>query len=267
MVRLNRTQVNASSRKAKASSRVSGQALVEGAAATILLCAVGVPILILLLNIGTFMTWTVKLNYIAGESARYIDANKYWLGMERPNYNREKTIQNAVSIANAMLKCSGLPQLGERDFDVMDVPVEIYPPGANTAVKINVTQVVLRPPGLTLGLSKFLPSPLTIQGVGISTDASNAIAPPMVVTACGKMQTLNGLPGPQEKCNLSFPCYGAGTCSGGAIDSSGYFTPKDHVGIPGAPKVGNLTPGFSFIGMGVDNVTPVVDLGKGAWTY
>ncbi len=245
--------------------RTRGQGLVEGACGMVLLCAVGIPILILLLNIGSYMTWTVKLNYIAGEAARYIDANKYWLGMKREDYNRDKAIDGAANIANAMLKCTGLPQISSQDMEINEVPVEIYPAGSNAPFHVTVTQVVISPPNLTLGLNSLLPRGFRVHGVGISSDASNAIAPPMIVSVTGKMQTNNGGGGPLKQCNVTLPGYCAGSTSGGYTDAGGFAHPRDFVRLLGAPKLGELTPGYAFIGMGVTNITPVADIGKGAF--
>lgn len=242
--------------------RNRGQGLVEGACGMILLCAVGIPLLILLLNIGTYMTWTVKLNYIAGEAARYIDSNKYWLGMKREDYNRDKAIESASNLANAMLKAVGLPEMNPQDIEVNEVPVEITPVGSNTPVTVSVTQVIISPHGLTLGLTSLLPPGFRVHGVGISADASNAISPPMIISVTGKMQTNNGMGGPAKQCNLTIPGYCAGTTSGGYTDPTGFAHPRDFVRIPGTPGLGPLTPGYKFIGMAVTNITPAVDLGN-----
>lgn len=243
-----------------------GQALIEGAVGMIMLCMVGVPLLILLLNIGQYMTWSVKLNYIAGEAARYIDANRYWLGMERRDYNREKAIASAVNIANGMLKSSGLPQISNSpdQFEINDLDVEIYPPGSDKPHAIHVTQVNIVPPGLTLGLNSCLPTGLRVKGSGISTDAPNSISPPMIVTVCGEVKDLNNNPR-GGNCNLELPCFGAGTTSGGSKDGNGFFTPQDIIDVTGGVQAGSHTPGYKFVGAGFTYVTPVTNKDNNGW--
>lgn len=147
---------------------VRGQAIAEGVAAAVMLCMIAVPLLVLTLNVGMFFAWQSKLNFIATECARYIDANKYWLGMPRDDFKSTEAEKRARRLADVMCDALGVPKTTV--FDVAETEVDF------DGTKITVTRVELQA-GLSVAFSGFIPKPLQVKGVGVSSDGAQAVPP------------------------------------------------------------------------------------------
>lgn len=152
-----------------AGRRGSGQALIEGGVAMIMIGAIAIPLLIMLINVGMFMSWKSKYDFVATETARYIDANRYWMGMKRHDFNQANVEKNALALAQKLCQQLGLPPIGDGGLKL--VPEEV------TEIldsKVTVTRVELDPK-VALSFSGLIPKPLRVMGVGVSSDASQAV--------------------------------------------------------------------------------------------
>lgn len=177
-----------------------GQAMAEGAAFMVVFSMVAVLVIILFINLGLYFFYAPKLNYVAAEAARYIDNNRYFLGMERQDYDPDQARAAAQAVADQLLTALGMPKTTR--FDVNQTPFQL--PGS--PLPANATAVTLQC-GLSVGFGGLI-APIPVVGSGVSTDAANIGPVP------GQF-ALTGLSKNGQCVNIIVPCYGAQTATGG----------------------------------------------------
>jgi hypothetical protein len=143
-----------------------GQAIIGGTACLILLTTLFSGMLLLLLNSGILSTDNQQLHGIASEAARHIAGSKWWLGMERPEYDANAATSEAEQAVNAELATLGLPQA--QNFTVT------YSKGFVRQTEVTIVNVSFDVFGLkTVSGNKF-PSFVKLNVSAASSDAEQA---------------------------------------------------------------------------------------------
>lgn len=149
-----------------------GQAIAESAFGVFFVAILILPLMMLILNSTTLGTRKVQVESIASAAARSIMSDRYFLGMERPQYDLASSTQNARELADAMLKRIGL---GRATY------FKATP--ANTIVdgqKIDLVRIDLRvaaapaTPGFKILDCTMIPELISIAGSGIASTASES---------------------------------------------------------------------------------------------
>lgn len=174
-----------------------GQGIVEGVVGTWLIVTVGIMILLLLINVGFLFLYQDKANRAANEAARHINNGQYWLGMERPDFetNRSKLETEAKGLANATLAFMGMPELSNWHAD----PKKIKIGESGEALVVKVSFDVS---GLRAVSGSFFPPFLTIKASGIASEAATL---PYAMAVLNFQQTDPSLPTKQRA--VRFPIY------------------------------------------------------------
>lgn len=144
-----------------------GQALVEGVA--MLAVLITVVTLLLLLTINTYVvgSYNVKLQSAASNAARNIVAQKWWMGMERPEYRESEATADALRTLNTELAAMGLP--AAKNFKPTFTREIMLREKAITLVRVDFN--------VTLGGGKgcILPVAIPLHISSISSDAEYAV--------------------------------------------------------------------------------------------
>lgn len=86
-----------------------GQVIVESAAMFAVLITAVVLLILLAINTYVVGSYNVRLQAAASNAARNIVAQKWWMGMERPEYNEADATADALNTLNLELEAMGLP--------------------------------------------------------------------------------------------------------------------------------------------------------------
>jgi len=138
--------------------RATGQGLVEGTAALVLLLTIFIGCLMFLLNVSVVMSEQQKIQVAATQAAQYIIGRRYWLGAQRTDYDAEETATTARSIADSVLKSLHLP--ASSSFSAQDEPADNG---------ITVTTVTVGVTGLPLMNGASLPVQLTASSASTTS--------------------------------------------------------------------------------------------------
>jgi hypothetical protein len=120
----------------------NGQVLAEGAAGLVIFTSIFVGCLMLFINTIILGSYKWKLEAAATEAAKLVDQQKYWLGMQRPDYDYKKATSGARDLADAMLNELGLSSTSS--FTVTESQVKIPSLGTTatvTHVKLSVNKI------------------------------------------------------------------------------------------------------------------------------
>lgn len=101
-------------------SGAGGQAIVEGTCMLVVICMVMVALFIMIIDAYAICNYSFKAQMVAIEAAKVINANKYWLGLPRADYNPDAAKHNAAAVANSLCDTLGLPQIQDADFAVLN---------------------------------------------------------------------------------------------------------------------------------------------------
>lgn len=153
--------------KSKSLRASSGQGLAEGVAGLVIFCMVFIGCLMLFINTVVLSDYYRKLQMAATEAAKSIDAEKYWIGMHRPDYNQSTAEANARNLADFILVSSGLPKTSSFKVDYPQQASNIAGQGTMQLTRVTLSVNQLRTVG---GL--FAPF-IALSGAGISTNASS----------------------------------------------------------------------------------------------
>ncbi len=218
------------SRHTRNDRRPSGQALAEGTAALVLLTAIGVGMLLLILNTTIMGSYYEKLHIIANESAKYMVTDQYWLGMERRDYDPAKSAANARAVADGMLNAVGLGKTlaGEAGFKVTPGTVTV---GAGAEARTyNISRVDIGVGGLMLAGGMF-PTGITLRASGIASNASESKA-----NLVGSIYFYN--PGnPADSAAFYMPLYGI--VKNNEVNGQNSEA-NDNMQLTGIPRMGNF---------------------------
>ena len=129
--------IRANSRKKSRSA--SGQAIAEGAAILVMFTMIFIGCLLLFLNTYLTSSYQSKLQLAATLAAQSVEAQKYWLGALRPDYNPQAAADNAQAVANNVLKILGMPPVDK--FQVSSVPTNNST--SITSVELSLNQIPL----------------------------------------------------------------------------------------------------------------------------
>lgn len=145
----------------------TGQAIAEGAAIFVVMAMVAAFLLFCLINTYLICAYNMRLQTVAAEGARRIVAQKWWLGMQRPEYNLEQAKRDAERTVNLELKAMGLPQASNFSYK------------SSTVFLRKKLTTVLRMDfdvsGLKIAQGLFFPPFLTLHASGVSSDAEHAV--------------------------------------------------------------------------------------------
>ncbi len=174
-----------------------GQGIVEGVVGTWMIVTVGIMILLLLINVGFLFLYQDKANRAANEAARHINQGQYWLGMERPDFekNRGKLEKEAKGLANATLAFMGMPSLSNWKCDTRTIKIGEEGEASVITVSFDVS-------GLRTVSGSFFPPFLTIKASGVATESAT---PPYAMGIINFQQTDTSLPTSQR--SVRFPIY------------------------------------------------------------
>lgn len=136
----------------------SGQALAEGTVALMLLVAAFVLMVAFGINAFFVTQWSAKVNVVASEAAKVVAANRYWLGMERPDYDPSAAHASATQVAQKLCQRLGLPN---PNITFPDVPSDES--GDYNQVVVTVSSLPL-----PFKIDQVFPNIIGVQGTGIS---------------------------------------------------------------------------------------------------
>lgn len=148
-----------------------GQALVEGTVMLGVMIVFVVLLLLVLINTYQLSNYNYRLQAIATEAARKVSADKWWLGMERPEYNYTQSCREAEEIAKEELVKNGL----------VSQSADISPFTWSTSfAQLRGKRVTIVKVAFNLNKAKiisggFFPSAVKLQASGIASDAEHAV--------------------------------------------------------------------------------------------
>jgi hypothetical protein len=193
---------------------VSGQGLIHGVAALILITTVGVVLALLLFNVGVVFLYQDKVNRIADEAARSINREMYWLGMTNPSFsgNMANLQTQNTNLIKRMLEAAGLASDDqhvriEYNQDTVSVGTQPEPSSAT------VTVVTLRVSGLRTVGGLCFPSGVTLKATGTAAQAAGQ------TYACSVLNFYDpnySGPAPVDR-SIRFPIYEACTVEGSTV--------------------------------------------------
>lgn len=173
--------------------------------------AVMVAVFVLLvmfgLNVFSALKYGADLKLAATEAANIIQANKFWLGMKRPDYNQGLALEKATRIADAVSVRLGLPPI-----EIVEVMEDDTPASDIVVVKVRAKNLLL--PFATGAFPSFL----TLKAEGISVQSKNC------VYACVDIATKQpGQNNPNVFDVMRVPAYGfsRNTASGQTVEFAG----------------------------------------------
>lgn len=195
-----------------------GGVLVEGVVSLWMIVMAGVLLVMLILNVGMMILNSEKINTVACEAAKNIDAQKFWLGMPRDDYKADEATDNARELADRMLDNFGLPKT--TDFKVVETETRI---GGRL---VSLIKVELQVSGLrTVG--GFFPPFVKLSGSGMT--CPNAVPPYATMVMTIVDPKTNGA----NNQAVVFPVYGAlkhSFASGYSDNTSPYAHAKGYKG-------------------------------------
>lgn len=131
-------------------------------------------LLVMLLLFGLLQTYylgnyNLKLQYAASTAARRVCANKWWLGVERPDWEADQPQAEAAATQaiNAELAGMGLSKVSKVTFT--------YSNSLLRRKEITLARVEFDVDVLKMPRAGFLPGKITLHAIGVSSDAEHAI--------------------------------------------------------------------------------------------
>lgn len=170
--------------------RSTGQAIIEGVAMLTFLIPIMVGVTLLTLFIGIYSYYHLAILQVADAGARAAVDDRYWLGVERPEYkeaNTENKIKNTVS---DLWKRTGLAGSVSTDVDLSDPKT--------VAVTVTANNVPIPSGG-------FLPAGLSLKST--AAQPCNIDSPTGLI---GLSVTYNTT----DTMGIYIPAFGAGACNG-----------------------------------------------------
>lgn len=143
-----------------------GQAMIEFSAITTVMTLLIVLLAALLVNTYFFSNLSYRVQDVACEGARLVGANKWWLGIQRREYNELSAREQAMSAVNAELEKMGLPRASNVHFDKQTILLQ-RKDTTITRLDFDVTGVKT--------IAGIFPAPVTIHASGIYSDAEHAL--------------------------------------------------------------------------------------------
>lgn len=158
-------------------SRSARGSIAEGVVATWLIVSVSIAALFLLINVGLVLLAQQKASSVAAQAAKHLANGRYWMGMERNDFNAKRTDleDEAFDLAVGMLAKLKLGSLKRSNFKPSYEKVNIGQNGQGwiTSLTITVDSVKLLD-------SDYLPIPAT----GISVKATGVAEESATVPYC-----------------------------------------------------------------------------------
>jgi hypothetical protein len=134
--------------------------------------------------------WSAKVNVVASEAAKVVAANRYWLGMERPDYDANSAHASATQVAQRLCQRLGLPN---PNVTFPDIPSDDS--GDYNQVVVTVSSLPL-----PFKIDQVFPNFIGVQGTGISFQPKQRIYAAINIHA----STLT----PNQWDGVSIPVYG-----------------------------------------------------------
>lgn len=100
----------------------TGQALVETACGMVVVTIVFVLLVMFGLNTFFAFKYSADVKIIATEAAKIVLTNKYWLGMRRPDYNPDESVEKARVVANTLASKLGIASVEIVEFNQDETP-------------------------------------------------------------------------------------------------------------------------------------------------
>lgn len=170
--------------------RQKGQAIIEGAAFLVAVIPLMVAFVLLTLFIGMFSYYHLATLQVADAGARSAVDDRYWLGVERPDYSAGKTTQRVQDAVTSLWHKVGLPGTVSTTVDLDD---------PNTVVVTVTANSVPLPSG------GFLPPTLSLQ--------SKAAQPYNIDRPTGIIGLSNTY-GTKGSMGIYIPTWGSGAANG-----------------------------------------------------
>lgn len=160
--------------------RSSGQAIVEGTVMAVVLTLLSVGLLLMIFNTTVLGNYQLKLQMVATETAKQINQQRYWLGMERPHgteagqWDKDTCNRNAAIAAGYMAQAVGLiaPDVDPETKVDIGEPQEVEMTIGNDTVTLTQVTVKIKDLPLFTGGTNYIPSSISLQAVGMACDAS-----------------------------------------------------------------------------------------------
>ncbi len=147
-----------------------GQGLLEGVCGLVFFSGIFVACLLLFLNTYVLSECKLKMQTAATEAAKVYDAQHYFLGQVRKDFNPTTAEQKASEVADAAMKTLGLPPMSGFNIET----VSVSSTSSLTAVTITIDKIP------TIG-NMFAPF-VALQAKGVCWDGA---APPYGVMQLG----------------------------------------------------------------------------------
>jgi hypothetical protein len=144
-----------------------GQAIVEGTAMLVVLTSVVAVLIACIVSTYVIGMYNLRLQAIAADGARQVAAYKWWLGMERPEYDQAAAEHDAQEAINGQLQALGMPLGSNWKFAYSQV---LLRKKETTVVRLDFD---VR--GVRIGPGLFFPGLLTLHASGVSSDAEHAV--------------------------------------------------------------------------------------------
>jgi hypothetical protein len=147
----------------------SGQAIVEGAAIVPVMIVLAVVCVYLLLNASILGTYSYRINAIASESARQMNAGRWWLGMERTGFIIPAAEGDVRALVEAEVKAMGWPGAKVSNFAFN------YDRATAGDQPLNLVRVSFDVSGIKVHSGGIFPSTVTLHASGMCSDAEFAV--------------------------------------------------------------------------------------------
>ncbi len=192
--------------------------------------ALSVPILFALASAGLgcfFLVWnliglggdTAQLDIVAREAARAILADKYVLGMERQDFDLDRSKQHAQALADQLLKGFGIG--ATKSFDATNQSISVDGKSVEI-IRVRFTaEVNPATPGQALFGTTVIPQKVKLTGTGFATDSSDSIA-----NGVGILSMYN-LDNPKRSHAFFFPIYNAELVNGNVQEGDQSYDPDN----------------------------------------
>lgn len=158
--------------KAKSVRRAGGQAVVEGTIMMVILTTTATLLTLLLLNTAVLGKYSYRMQAIASETARHMNAERWWLGMQRTNYNPDQAKIDAAKLINKELEMMGLPHASK--IHIKYIPQQVEIPGSAT-IPITLIKIDIEVGALSAVSGGVFPNLITLKASGMSSDAQYAV--------------------------------------------------------------------------------------------
>lgn len=212
-----------------------GQGLVESACGLIVVSMFFISIVAFGMNAYTAAVYGAKLQVVANETARVLDDNRLWLGVQRPDYNAQQSHERAEVI-------------GKKVAQILSIPGEV----TFAFEEISQSEGIISKVTASVGFIK-LPFGFGIFPVGIpfsSTSASaRGLSQPYAVLHFDAAISKDGV----VRDGVSLPAYGFFRKYQSA-GVPGVFQPAANIGGLGGP--GNINP-VNFRGLPLSSAAQV----------